>query len=108
MSKRWQNLLMLLAVIAITVYPLWALRGPKVGPQRGSAEIFVGADGQAEGVVRQLAPDYRPWAEPLVEPPSSEIESLLFSLQAVLGAGFIGYYLGVKRERNRARLAPGM
>jgi cobalt/nickel transport protein len=37
----------------------------------------------------------------LYEPPSDEIESLLFALQAALGAGFIGYYIGYKRGKTK-------
>jgi cobalt/nickel transport protein len=29
-----------------------------------------------------------------MEPPSGEVASMLFALQAALGAGFIGYWLG--------------
>ena len=36
---------------------------------------------------------WKPW-----EPPSGEIESLLFALQAAIGAGFIGYYVGKKQN----------
>lgn len=107
MKSRWQNVLLLSAVIVLITWPLLTVRAPDVSPGSEPAEIFAGADSQAEGVIRQLAPDYRPWAAPLMEPPSSEIETLLFALQAVLGAGFIGYYIGVKRERSRARLASG-
>lgn len=101
MSQKWQNMLLLLAVVVLIAYPLLTVRGPEVAPGGEAAAIFTGADGQAEGVIRQLAPDYQPWATPLMAPPSAEIESLLFALQAVLGAGFIGYYLGIKRERAR-------
>jgi cobalt/nickel transport protein len=107
MSERWRNILLLLAVIVLAVYPLLTVRAPEVGAGGEPAEIFSGADGQAEGVIRELAPDYRPWAAPLMEPPSGEIESLLFALQAVLGAGFIGYYVGVKRERARWNTTSG-
>lgn len=59
---------------------------------------FEGADAQAEGVITELAPKYEPWAESLWEPPSGEVESFLFSMQAALGAGFIGYFIGKKRD----------
>lgn len=101
MRQKWQNILLLLAVVVLITYPLLTVRAPQSGPGTEPREIFTGADGQVEGVIRQLAPDYQPWATPLLEPPSAEIESLLFALQAVLGAGFIGYYVGVKRERAR-------
>jgi len=49
--------------------------------------------------------DYKPWFSPLWEPPSGEIETLLFSLQAAIGAGIIGYIAGLiywqKREKER-------
>ncbi len=107
MSKQWQNILMVLAVVILAAYPLLTVRAPDVELGGEPAEIFAGADGQAEGVIRQIAPDYQPWAAPLMVPPSGEIESLLFALQAVLGAGFIGYYVGVKRERARWNTTSG-
>jgi len=107
MSKQWQNILMVLAVVVLAAYPLLTVRAPQAGPDGEAVEIFSGADGQAEGVIRQIAPDYQPWAAPLMEPPSGEIESLLFALQAVLGAGFIGYYVGVRRERSRWKTVTG-
>ena len=44
--------------------------------------------------MQELDPDYEPWFSPLLEPASGEIESLLFALQAALGAGVIGFVLG--------------
>lgn len=60
----------------------------------GNGAEFEGADGQAEDVIAEIAPDYEPWFESLYEPASGEIESLLFALQAAIGAALIGYYLG--------------
>lgn len=64
---------------------------------------FGGADDQIEEKIAEINGDYEPWAEPLWEPPSGEIESLLFATQAALGAGFIGYYIGVKKNPNREK-----
>ncbi len=61
---------------------------------------YGGADGEAEGLITQINPGYEPWFNSLYEPPSGEIESLLFSTQAAIGAGFIGYYLGVKKGKK--------
>ena len=55
---------------------------------------FAGADGIAEDVIAEINPAYEPWVEPLIEPPGGETESLLFSLQAALGASVMGYILG--------------
>ena len=44
-----------------------------------------------------------PWFQPFWEPPGGGTESLLFALQAALGAGFIGYYFGLKRGERKGR-----
>lgn len=57
-----------------------------------------GADSQAEGVISDLTGgSYTPWFQSIYEPPSGEIESLLFSLQAAIGCLIIGYFLGYYR-----------
>lgn len=61
---------------------------------------YGGADGEAEGLITKINPDYEPWFNSLYEPPSGEIESLLFSTQAAIGAGVIGYYLGIKKGKK--------
>ncbi|TXH32254.1 MAG: energy-coupling factor ABC transporter substrate-binding protein [Rhodospirillaceae bacterium] len=86
MMKR--NLWLLLAVIALAVGPL---------VYHGKDAEFAGSDNQAEQAITALDPDYKPWAAPLWEPPSGEIESLLFALQAAIGAGLLGYYFGRRR-----------
>jgi cobalt/nickel transport protein len=83
--KLWQkNLLLLLLVVVITVVPLMIAKGSEFG----------GADGAAEGVITEINSDYKPWASPLFEPASGEIESMLFALQAAIGAGIIGFGFG--------------
>lgn len=66
----------------------------------GDAE-FEGADGEAEGIIMEINPNYEAWINPIWEPPSGEVESLLFSLQVAIGAGTIGYILGMLRERKK-------
>lgn len=62
---------------------------------------YGGADGEAEGVINEITGGtYEPIAEPFWEPPSGEIESLLFGLQAAIGAGVIGYFLGYYRAKK--------
>lgn len=101
--KRFQNLILLALVVILVVLPLLLVRAPEPGPDGKTVEIFAGADGQAEDMIGKIVPDYQPWAEPLLEPPSGEIESLLFALQAALGAGFIGYWYGSAATRTRLR-----
>jgi len=63
---------------------------------------YGGADGEAENVINEITGGtYEPIAEPFWEPPSGEIESLLFGLQAAIGAGIIGYFLGYYRAKSR-------
>ncbi len=91
---RAKNVVLIFLVILLAVFPLWLKSGAEFG----------GADGQAEEAIVQIQPDYEPWFSPLWEPPSGEIESLLFALQAAVGAGFIGYFLGsVKARKEQQR-----
>lgn len=105
--KRHVNWLLLLAVVLLAALPLWLVEKPAADAAGKPVEIFAGADNKARDLIGEIAPDYRPWFAPLMEPASAEIASLLFALQAALGAGFIGYYLGaaVTREKLRRQAA---
>ena len=56
---------------------------------------YSGSDDQGGELIEQIQTGYKPWIQPWWQPPSSEIESLLFSVQTGLGALIIGYYIGV-------------
>ncbi len=63
-----------------------------------------GADVQAGNTIDELTGrSYQPWFQPIYTPPSGEIESLLFALQAASGAIIIGYFLGYYRGLAKAR-----
>ncbi len=62
-----------------------------------SAE-YGGADSAAETAISDTG--YEPWFSPIWEPPSGEIETLLFSLQAAIGALIIGYFIGYERGKR--------
>jgi len=64
---------------------------------------FEGTDEAAKEVILVVAPDYRPWAEPVFEPATPQGESLLFGLQAVFGLCVIGYYFARTRRAHPAR-----
>ncbi|MEU0374737.1 energy-coupling factor ABC transporter substrate-binding protein [Streptomyces sp. NPDC006283] len=89
------NTLLLLIVAALAVLPL------VLGLGDHKEEPFAGADGEAEAAITELEPDYEPWFSPLYEPPSGEVESALFSLQAALGAGVLAYYFGLRKGRRQ-------
>ncbi len=98
-----RNWLILAAVVLLTVLPLWLAAPPANGPDGTPGEAFGGADNKAQKAIGEIAPGYKPWFLPLLEPASNEIASLLFALQAALGAGFIGYWLGASMTRERLR-----
>jgi cobalt/nickel transport protein len=63
-----------------------------------------GSDDQAEGVISDITGgSYQPWFHSIWEPPSGEIESLLFSLQAAIGSLIIGYFLGYYRALAKSK-----
>lgn len=94
------NALLLLAVAALAVLPLALGLGDR------KEEPFTGSDTQAETEITKIKPDYKPWFSPLYQPPSSEIESALFALQAAIGAGVLAYYFGLRRGRRQVELRP--
>ena len=100
-----QNGLLIAAVVLLTVLPLWLVPNPAAGPDGQPGQVFAGADGRAQQTIGEIAPDYQPWFAPLLEPASGEIAALLFALQAAIGAGFIGYWLGSVVTRERLRQA---
>jgi cobalt/nickel transport protein len=62
---------------------------------------FAGADSKAQAAIDESG--YKPWFTPVWAPPSAEIASLLFALQAALGAGLLGYYFGRRQGQAERR-----
>lgn len=94
MTKKLPIVLLLLAVcVVIAVFPLLTIRDSEFG----------GADGAAEEAITAIDPDYEPWAESIIAPPGGETESLLFSLQAGLGCGVLGFGFGYLIARKKYR-----
>jgi len=86
------------AIVLLTVLPLCLISAPP-----GTDGLFGGSDDRAQQAIGTIAPHYKPWFAPVFEPASSEIASLLFALQAAIGAGVIGYWLGLSVAGERAR-----
>lgn len=86
---RNKNILLILALLAVVIISL------NIGAKNGDLE---GADGLAEEEIIEINKDYDPWFEPLWEPPSGEVESGIFALQAAIGGIILGYFIGVKKN----------
>ena len=68
-------------------------------------EAWGGTDDAASEAVEQISPNYEPWFSPVWEPPSGEIESFLFTLQASIGAVVIGFVIGYYKGKKDAEKA---
>lgn len=90
MLKSRKNLYLFIAAVLIAILPVIFVKNAE----------FNGADQQAVKAITQIMPDFRPWASPVFQPKSSEMESTLFAIQAALGAGVIGYCLGYLKGRK--------
>jgi cobalt/nickel transport protein len=86
------NWLLVAAVISLGVFPVLFVRGK-----------YAGSDGQGTEAITSLQPGYKPWFQPVVQLPSKEIESLMFASQAALGAGVVGFVIGLYRGRSLAQ-----
>jgi len=100
-NKKHVILMCLVALIVIIPFVIYSGMGEDEG-------YFGGADSSAGPVIEETG--YQPWFNSIWEPPSGEIESLLFALQAAIGAiiiGFIlGYYKGQADERKKKENSP--
>ena len=92
-SIKGLNWIIIAVVIILAIIPFLMVTGSEFG----------GADGMAEEAIQEIMPTYEPWFQSLLEPPGGETESLLFAVQAALGAGFVGYVIGLFKGRSIVR-----
>jgi len=92
MKPMTKNGLLLVIVAVLAFAPLILTRDAQ----------FSGADDQAKQAISTLNPNYVPWFKPFWKPPSAEVESFLFALQAAIGSGFVFYYLGYSKGKHSA------
>ncbi|WP_407422510.1 energy-coupling factor ABC transporter substrate-binding protein [Methanobrevibacter sp.] len=85
-----ENIILFVIVLIILIVPLALYSG--LGEEQG---YFGGSDDQGADGVSETG--YKPWFSSIWEPPSGEIESLLFAVQAAIGAIIIGYFFGYWR-----------
>ncbi|GFP75576.1 Cobalt transport protein CbiN [Clostridium fungisolvens] len=86
-----KNFILALLVIIIAVAPLVFIKNGE----------FSGSDDQAKKAITDINKEYKPWFSPIWQPPSGEIESLLFALQAAIGTGIVCYYFGYQKGKSR-------
>ena len=93
MSKNKKTvILLLIAAVLIAVVPLFVLKEAEFG----------GSDDAGSTVVEEINGGYTPWFESFWEPPSGEVESLLFCVQSAIGAGICGFVLGRISRKPKA------
>lgn len=96
-GKLWaRNLVLALGVVLLVTVPLMLL---------GNSE-FGGSDDAGSTVVEEINGGYTPWFESFWEPPSGEVESLLFCVQSAIGAGICGFVLGRISRKSKSEDAP--
>jgi cobalt/nickel transport protein len=81
-------IIIIAVVIAIFALPLIVFPAAEYGGSDAAAEEAISGQG------------YKPWFSPIWTPPSGEIETLLFALQAAIGALIIGYFVGYEKGKR--------
>jgi cobalt/nickel transport protein len=87
-----QNWLLVVGVIALGVVPVIIVKGE-----------YAGSDDKGTAAITSIQPGYKPWFKSVIKLPSTEIESLMFATQAALGAGVVGFVIGLYRGRTLAQ-----
>lgn len=85
-----KSIVLVVLVVAVAAAPLFMVKGE-----------FKGTDSQATEAIMRIDPEYTPWFKSIYAPPSGEIESFLFALQAALGSGIVCFYLGYKKGQQK-------
>ena len=87
--------LIILAIICAIIFiaPLAMYNG------HGEDDGYFGGSDDAAGEAVESS-GFEPWFSSIWEPPSGEIEGLLFALQAAIGAIIIGYFFGLWRGQS--------
>ncbi len=88
--KDWQKYLLALAAVVI-IFAIPFLLNPNAK--------FGGADDAGSKAIQAQQPGFVRWAAPWWTPPP-ETESMLFALQAAIGALIIGYFIGYEKARR--------
>jgi cobalt/nickel transport protein len=92
--KTKMYIFLLIIVAIIVMLPLAMYNG--LGEDQG---YFGGSDDQGGSAIE--ATGYTPWFNSIWEPPSGEIQSLLFCVQTAIGTIILGYFLGYWRAQRK-------
>ena len=79
--------------IALALVPLFVLQGRKFGA----------TDSNFTAAIEESHPDYKPWFKPVIKDSGPEVQTFLFAAQAGIGAGVMGYILGLYKGRSERR-----
>ncbi len=91
MMKKHKNTLYFLVIIAIVTIPLFIFKNAD----------FTGSDDKAVGMIQAIDKNYQPWFNGFTLFRSAEIISTFFAIQAAIGAGVLGYYIGYSRGEKK-------
>lgn len=94
----YKNIGLLIIVAILIIFPLAIYNG-----HNEDDGYFGGSDDAGGEAIMKNNPNYTVWAQPLWEPPSGEIQSLLFCLQTAIGAIIVGYIFGYWHGGRKAR-----
>jgi cobalt/nickel transport protein len=98
--KKKHNLFLVIGLLAlaviISVSPLFLSKNKEFG----------GSDDKGNDLIEQNDPNYKVWAEPIIEKItgselSSEVETTLFCVQTGIGVGVIAFFMGRFYERKK-------
>ena len=92
MQDKYKYGLALLALVVLFAIPF--VLKPGAG--------FGGSDDAGSNMIQTMSPGYQPWFHSFWTPPP-ETESMLFALQASIGAIIIGYFIGYEKCRADAK-----
>ncbi|HEY9627099.1 MAG TPA: energy-coupling factor ABC transporter substrate-binding protein [Coleofasciculaceae cyanobacterium] len=93
MRKLSSNWLLIGGVLILALGPLLVLQGKEFGA----------TDGHFITAIETDHPDYKPWFEPVIKDSGPEVQTFLFAAQAGIGAGVMGYILGLYKGRSERR-----
>ena len=89
-NQKWNNWLLLGGVLILAAAPFIFARNAE----------FAGADDRAAKAVTEVQPGYQPWFKPLMNVASCEVQTFLFASQAAVGAGTLGFLIGLYKGRS--------